>query len=204
MENANTITYTAFAGATRIASGALADVAGQVRQQFGPEEAASVAIFDDLESRPIDLDWRGTLGDVLSRLIIIESERSLTADADAVARGRGRPKLGVVAREVTLLPRHWDWLSGQPGGASVALRKLVEAARHEQAGADNIRRARDSAYRFISAMAGNQPGFEEATRALFAGDATGFADHSDAWPQDLREHARRLAAPGFGEATQAA
>lgn len=204
MENTPTLTYTAFAGNARIASGALADIASQIRQRFEPDEAVSVAIFDDLESRPVDLDWRGTVADVLARLPLDESERKLTSGHEAAARGRGRPKLGVVAREVTLLPRHWDWLSGQPGGASVALRKLVEAARREQGNADRARQARESAYRFISAMAGNQPGFEEATRALFARDAAKFTDHSDAWPPDVREHAHRLAAPGFGEATQAA
>lgn len=204
MENPNPPTYTAFAGNTRIASGALADVASQVRQRFEADEAASVAIFDDLESRSIDLDWRGTLADVLSRLPVAESERPLTSEPDAAARGRGRPRLGVVAREVTLLPRHWDWLSSQPGGASVALRKLVEAARREKSDTDRARQAREAAYRFISAMAGNQPGFEEATRALFAGDAAKFAAHSAAWPTDVREHAHRLAAPGFGQATQAA
>ena len=204
MENSNPRTYTAFAGDTRISSGTLAEVASRIRRQFAPDQAALVAIFDDLESRPVDLDWRGTLADVLSRLPIVESEHAPTAEFDTTARGRGRPKLGVVAREVTLLPRHWDWLSGQPGGASVALRKLVEAARRNQADADRARETRESAYRFISAMAGNQPGFEEATRALFAGDAVKFAAHSADWPRDVRAHAQRLAAPGLGAATQAA
>lgn len=109
-------------------------------------------------------------------------------------RGRGRPKLGVVAREVTLLPRHWEWLAAQPGGASVALRKLVEEARRSQSG--RARQAQERAYHFMNAMAGDLPGFEEATRALFAGDREGFAERIAGWPTDVREHAAWLASDG--------
>jgi hypothetical protein len=112
-------------------------------------------------------------------------------------RGRGRPKLGVVAREVTLLPRHWQWLSVQPGGASVAIRKLVEEARKANAGKNRVRRAREVAYRFMSAMAGNLSGFEEATRALFGKDSERFQSLTDSWPRDVRDYARKLAAAAF-------
>ncbi|MGK4708801.1 DUF2239 family protein, partial [Pseudomonas aeruginosa] len=103
-------------------------------------------------------------------------------------------KLGVVAREVTLLPRHWEWLAAQPGGASVALRKLVEEARRSQSG--RARQAQERAYHFMNAMAGDLPGFEEATRALFAGDPEGFAERIAGWPTDVREHAAWLASDG--------
>ena len=93
---------------------------------------------------------------------------------DGTPRGRGRPKLGVVAREVTLLPRHWDWLNSQSGGASVALRKLVEAARLAGDDKDRTRHAQEAAYRFMTALAGNLPGYEEATRALYAADPARF------------------------------
>jgi hypothetical protein len=119
------------------------------------------------------------------------------ADPPAPVRGPGRPKLGVVAREVTLLPRHWEWLGRQPGGASVALRKLVEDARRANGGKDRIREAREAAYRFMSAMAGNEPGFEEATRALFAGARGAFEANVAGWPHDVKAHARRLAEPSF-------
>jgi hypothetical protein len=99
----------------------------------------------------------------------------------------------VVAREVTLLPRHWDWLGSQPGGASVALRKLVDEARRLRGDRDRIRTAQEAAYHFMSAMAGNLPGFEEATRALFADDRHRFVDLIAAWPEDLRDHALKLA-----------
>src|SRR5690606_18915615 len=108
------------------------------------------------------------------------------------ARGRGRPKLGVIGREVTLLPRHWEWLDGQPGGASVTLRKLVEKAKRENAGADRCREGREAVYRFITVMAGNEPGYEEAVRTLFG---TGvdrlkqFRKQTQAWPADVREFA---------------
>lgn len=116
---------------------------------------------------------------------------------EAVPRGPGRPKLGVVAREVTLLPRHWEWLNGQPGGASVALRKLVDEARRANDGKDRVRQAREAAYRFMSVMAGNERGFEEATRALFAGDRERFEEFVASWPADVRDHAKRLAAAAF-------
>ncbi|MDB5750693.1 MAG: hypothetical protein JWP65_1114, partial [Ramlibacter sp.] len=108
-------------------------------------------------------------------------------------------QLGVVAREVTLLPRHWDWLAAQPGGASVTLRRLVDEARRGAGGADAMRAARERAYRFLNAVAGNLPGFEEALRALFAGDAARFAEFAAAWPQDVREHAQAMAAGAFSE-----
>jgi hypothetical protein len=113
------------------------------------------------------------------------------------ARRPGRPKLGVVAREVTLLPRHWDWLAGQPGGASVALRALVDRARRANEGKDRLREAQDAAYRFMSAMGGNEHGFEDAIRALFAGDRTQFDIAVERWPEDVREHAQKLAALVF-------
>ena len=112
-------------------------------------------------------------------------------------RGPGRPKLGVVAREVTLLPRHWDWLNAQPGGASVALRKLVEEARKTRGQSDTLRARQEAAYRFLSAIAGDWRNYEEATRALFAGDAVRFAELTESWPTDVRDHARHLASAAF-------
>ena len=103
----------------------------------------------------------------------------------------------MVAREVTLLPRHWDWLGTQPGGASVALRKLVEEARRVNADKDRLRQSQEAAYRFMSPMAGHLPGFEEATRALFAPDAARFHALIAPWPNDVREHTTTLAAQVF-------
>ena len=149
----------------------------------------TLSVFEDVTGRPVDLDLRGSAEEAVARL----APDPKPAPEPAPKPSRGRPRLGVVAREVTLLPRHWDWLATQPGGASAAVRRLVDAARQSSVEKDRVRTAKDSAYRFISAMAGNEQGFEEATRALFAGDETRFVAMSDSWPRDVREHARALA-----------
>jgi hypothetical protein len=188
---------TAFEGTRRIASGELAEVALRTKEVIDRGGDAPVLIFDDTTSEAIELDLRGTAQEVLERLGEPSGEGT-PADPDREApRGPGRPKLGVVPREVTLLPRHWDWLNGQPGGASVALRKLVEEARRVNEGKDRVRRAQEAAYRFMSAMAGNLPGFEEATRAFFAGNQARFDELVEPWPADVRDHARTLAAAAF-------
>ncbi|SHE96370.1 hypothetical protein SAMN02745157_1329 [Kaistia soli DSM 19436] len=183
------IDCTAFGGLKRIASGLLADVVVAAKAVLDRGEADTIAIFDNETSRPIEVDFRGSVEDVRRRLA--------APPAEATPRGPGRPKLGVVAREITLLPRHWDWLNAQPGGASVALRRLVEAARRDTDGEAKIRVAREAANRFMTAMAGDRPGYEEATRALFAGDQARFDAETEAWPADIRDHSRRLAIPAF-------
>ena len=173
----------AFAGQRLIAHGPAADLLPLVHAASGAGE--TVLTFDAVTGGVVDLDLRGAVADALARLIPApESEK----------RGPGRPKLGVTAREVTLLPRHWDWLASQPGGASVALRKLVEGAMREADGPDRARRAKEAAYRFMTAMAGDLPGYEEATRRLFAGDGAGFEAAVEGWPEGVRETARGLAA----------
>ena len=189
MEPRNQPRCTAFEGTRRIASGDLASVALAAKSATG--SGGIVLIFDDETGETIEVDFRGTPEDVLARL---SGPGSAPEDT---SRGRGRPKLGVVAREITLLPRHWEWLNGQPGGASVALRKLVEEAGRTNAGRDRARRAQEAAYRFMSAMAGDLPGFEEATRAFFARDAAKFASLTEPWPIDIRDHARRMAEAAF-------
>ena len=183
------VTYTAFDGARRIASGPLPEVALAVKQAIENGAAGPVHAYDDTTGRVTDIDISGSPADVVARLAPAPA-----AEAPA-PRGRGRPKLGVVAREVTLLPRHWEWLSSQPGGASVALRKLVDEARRTTAGAERMRRARDAAYHFMAATGGDLPGYEEALRVLFAGDRPRFVERLAAWPADLRDHAIRLAFP---------
>jgi hypothetical protein len=190
----------AFAGSKRIASGDLRKVALAAKGVWDHDKWAQVLIFDDLTSELIEVDFRGTPEDV-ERRIAAQFPATAPGSEPAVsagdARRPGRPRLGVVAREVTLLPRHWDWLASQPGGASVALRKLVEQARGANRGRDRQRRAQEAAYRFMSAMAGNEPGFEEAIRALFAGKVERFGEMVEPWPHDIREHAKKLAARGL-------
>src|SRR5436305_5101050 len=182
-------TFTAFEGQRRLASGPLDQVALVVRRAE-QRAAERVAIFSDATGRAIDLDLRGSDDEIVARL---PPDPAGPEASPSERRGRGRPKLGVVAREVTLLPRHWEWLQSQPGGASVALRKLVEAARRANADKDRGRAARDAAYHFMSAMAGDLPRFEDASRALFANDREEFTRLIAAWPGDIRDHIARLA-----------
>ncbi len=191
--------YTAFEGTHKIAAGDLRQVALKTKHVIDRGERAPVLIFDSTTGEVIEVDLRGTPEDVARRLPAPESTDP-PAPAEEPARRPGRPKLGVVAREVTLLPRHWEWLNRQPGGASVALRKLVEEARRASASRDRIRQARDAAYRFMTAIAGNEPGYEEALRALFAGQRERFLSRVAKWPADVRDQARLMAAGAFPEA----
>lgn len=174
--------YVVFDGPRLIARGSAGEAAVAMRRAQDGGSGGPLLAFDG-DGRQTDFDLRGDEAGILARY----------AEPPSAPRGRGRPKLGVVAREVTLLPRHWDWLARQPGGASVALRKLVEAAR---AGAEwRDREARDAAYRFMSAMAGDLPGFEEATRALFAGDLPRLESLAAHWPTDIAAHVIAIARP---------
>jgi hypothetical protein len=188
-------TCTAFAGSKRIASGRPEQVALAVKATLDANEGHPLLVFDDISGSLVDFDLRGTPEEILARL----GTEPTPEQPGEPARGPGRPKLGVVAREVTLLPRHWDWLNAQPGGASVALRKLVEAARVTHAGADRRRLAQQSADRFMSAVAGNEPGYEEAARALYSGDRVRFGESIAAWPADARDFAMQLATAAFDD-----
>ena len=132
-------------------------------------------VFDAITSRQVEIDYRGTVSDVLERIARPRRHRTRPRQLRR-RRGPGRPKLGVVGHEVTLLPRHWEWLNGQPGGASVTFRQLVDEARRAYVDKDRVRLAQESAYRFLACMAGDRPGFEEATRALFAGNKIRFEE----------------------------
>lgn len=188
-----TLRCTAFAGPQRIASGELRHVALKAKQAF--DAGKPVLVFEDASGQPVALPLELPAGELLRRLA---EPMAVAAEIDDLAPRRpGRPKLGVVSREVTLLPRHWAWLAAQPGGASVALRKLVEEARRVSADGNRRRAAQEAAYRFMQAMAGNEAGFDEAARALFAGDIGRFEEHSATWPDDVREHAALLAADAF-------
>lgn len=212
--------FTCFDGTRLLASGTKADVAIAFRRASDAGAAGPLLIFDDSTGRSIDLDLRGSEAQIAKRYALATepfedraaqvSNRNGTDEGDEGAedrakldvhedpkdtpssRGRGRPKLGVVAREITLLPRHWDWLGAQPGGASVALRKLVDEARHAHADRDRLRDAQQRAYHFMSAMAGDYSGFEEASRALFAMDMDRLRRIIDGWPADVKAHVERM------------
>jgi hypothetical protein len=184
--------FVAFQGHACLARGDLRSVQQACRAALAQDVRAPVLVFDHQTSEQIDVD----LGPTPSGNRAANAPDASTAIPERVA-GPGRPRLGVVAREVTLLPRHWDWLSAQPGGASVALRRLVDQARQTQKGQDRSRAAQESCYRFLSAIAGDLPGFEEAARALFAGDGKRLRMQIAAWPTDIQEHALSLAEPAL-------
>lgn len=183
---------TAFMDGRRVAAGTASVVIREVQRLVREAPSSLVLVFDDRTGETVEWDARG-----LEPIDEAPATGGDEAGAVSAPRGPGRPRLGVVAREVTLLPRHWEWLSSQPGGASVALRKLVEQARRADPEAERRREAREATYRFLSVAGGNEPGFEEAIRALFAGRAGDFAAKLVAWPGDLREHGLRMAAASF-------
>ncbi len=189
--------YVAFAGDRRIGSGSLGDVARAAREALDRRPDTSILVFDAQTSAPVEIDLRGSIDDVLARIPPAPARPADEDTAVATPRGPGRPKLGVVAREITLLPRHWDWLAQQKGGASVAIRRLVDEARRVNEDADRIRLGQEAAYRFMSAMAGDRPHYEEAIRALFAAEARRFAELIAEWPADVRDHAAKLAERAF-------
>lgn len=184
------VTLTAFEGTTRIGAGDRLAAALAAHAAMARGGSGAILVFDDATGEQVEFDLRGTVDDVAARLAPLPAPEP---------RGPGRPKLGVVAREVTLLPRHWDWLSRQSGGASVALRRLVETARLASEDGEAGARARDAAYRFATAIAGNQPDFEEAMRALFARDGRAFETSIAHWAPDLADHALAIARPWFAD-----
>jgi uncharacterized protein len=183
--------YTAFVGTRLVTAGPLEEVALEVKTLLGRDPTAAALVFDDTTGRPVDLDLRGSDDSVVRRLADHPVHRAKTPLA------AGRPKLGVVAREITLLPRHWEWLAAQPGGASVALRRLVDEARHASPVADRVRRAREATYRFMTAVAGDLPRYEEAIRALFAGDGARYHAVIGDWPNGVQLYAGLLSQDAF-------
>lgn len=189
-------TYTVFCGTRAVGSGSITTVAVAAHRALAKDSAAVLTVVCHGSGRTVDLDLRGSEAEVAQRHPAPGAPVTDASASDPAApRRRGRPRLGVMAREVTLLPAHWDWLANQPGGASVALRKLVLQAMRAHAAPDALRRARERTYAFMSTMAGDLPGFEEATRALFAGDAARLAAQMAAWPPDVRQLVTTLAQP---------
>ncbi len=204
MPDPTTTSCTAFAGQRLLLTGPLADVALAVQRSTGVTE--TVLVFEDATGRTVDLDLRGSDAEILARLVqppaIYPGRYRPNADMPSDTtrseeglkqKARGRPKLGVVAREVTLLPRQWEWLTDQPGGASATLRRLVDEARKAASPRQQRRAAQEAAYQFMQAIAGDLPGYEEATRALFADDRSSLENRIAAWPEDIRTYALRLA-----------
>jgi uncharacterized protein len=188
---------TAFDHARRVVWGSYVQVAIAVKEHVRAKTDASVLIFDDNSGEQVDFDLRGTDQEIAERI-----RKLFPASSEPATRSVGRPRLGVVSREVTLMPHHWEWLAEQPGGASVTLRRLVEGAlRAGPSEEARLRKVHERTYRFMSAMAGNLPNFEEAARALFANNIPGLKKLIVGWPADIRSHIVHLCkdAPSTGQ-----
>lgn len=192
---------TAFLGVGVVSSGSLHHVISTVKDTLDDSGLTQLLIFDDSTGKQIDVDFRGNTDDVLNRLEEQFSDLPGTEVNNQPTRRVGRPKLGVVSGEVTLLPRHWEWLKSQPGGASVTLRKLVDEARHTGGKQSKIRESQEATYHFMTAIAGNFHQYEEALRGLYAGDLNRFYHFIDDWPPDIKNHIKKLAANAFPEGT---
>ncbi|MBN1605796.1 MAG: DUF2239 family protein [Polyangiaceae bacterium] len=197
-------TFTVFSGYRLVASGTLEPTVRRAKEEA--DQGQAVLLLDDLTGEQIDLDLSGSADDAVARLAGHPVLGPLVSRARAPVARPGRPRLGVVSREVSLLPRHWDWLATQNGGASAALRRLVDEARKRNGAKDRAARARDAVARFLWVVAGNLPGFEEASRSLYGRDLQRFLQHIEGWPADVRQHAERLVreAVRLGELADAA
>ncbi|WP_405112895.1 DUF2239 family protein [Paenibacillus sp. FSL K6-1217] len=189
--------YTAFLGVEIVASGSLQHVVTAVKSKLSDRELAGLLIFNDSTGKPIDVDLRGETGEVLAGLEAPVGESPAGEGNPQTVRRAGRPKLGVVSGEVTLLPRQWEWLKAQPGGASVTLRKLVDEARRAGEPQSVIRKSQEAAYSFMTAMAGDFSHYEEALRALYAGDSERFDQYTQDWAPDIRSQVKKLAIGAF-------
>jgi hypothetical protein len=214
--------YTAFLGTALVHTGPLPSVARACARAMNTHTGAGTPlVFDDRNGQLVELDLRGTPAEAAARAtqmakalaaaqtapqsmstaVSSAAPEATAAAASAAPRGRGRPQLGVVAREVTLLPRHWEWLALQPGGASVTLRKLIDEARRTTGSKNEVRVAQERCYRFMSPVAGNLTQFEDATRALFSGKLQAFESAIAAWPKEVARYAQQLASGAFPPAS---
>lgn len=187
-EQIQNLTYTAFEGFQMLAQGRLDEVALKVKRRLKDDSTAQILIFSDSTGKEMDLDLSGSEKEIISRLKVFISADEVSSPS----AGPGRPKLGVVAREVSLLPRHWEWLSTQSGGASATLRRLVDEARKKSLSKESIKQSQEKAYKLMSALAGNLPDYEEALRALYRRDDHGFQRLIANWPPDLKAYLAQL------------
>ena len=173
--------YSAFSGNRLIAFGSLLDVVRASKAHVDAIEDPRLLIFEDRTGRQIDFDLSGTVADVLARAMPAP-ERI----------GPGRPKLGVVSREISLLPRHWEWLEAQQQGISAGLRRLVDEASKRNPREQRAKKGREALSKFMTTMAGNLANYEEANQALFASQNARFEELIAGWPEDIRAHLLRV------------
>jgi hypothetical protein len=195
MTNDNPQQYSAFDGHQLFAQGSLEEVVLEVKRRTRAAPESRILVFSDSTGKEMDFDLSGSEKEVLQRLKIYTSAEPVSL----ASPGPGRPRLGVVAREVSLLPRHWEWLSTQSGGASAAIRRLVEDARKNTGDRELVKKAQERAHKFMTGIAGDLPGFEEALRALYSRNRKKFKEQISAWPSDVKTHALRMAGPALGD-----
>ena len=182
-------TFTAFLGDSQIAAGTLEQLLPPVKARFDKPDCPLILIFDNANGKQVDFELRGSLEGVLMGAIPAKPKT-----------GAGRPKLGVVAREISLLPRHWEWLEQHASGASAGIRRLIDEARNQEPSRERTRRAKEATGRVLTALAGDRPGYEEATRALYAGDAKRFKQEIKSWPKEVLAYVALLAKEAFSPA----
>lgn len=185
-------TYTAFEGDKLFSHGSLAEVVTKIKKRLGKAQNAPMLIFSDATGATIDFNFQGTEKEIAKRLAVFVAGKS-----PRPTEGPGRPRLGVVSREISLLPRHWEWLATQPGGASATLRRLVEDGAKRAVGSTSTKQAQERAHKFMSSVAGDRPGYEEALRALYRRDRKGFSTQIASWPEDLQGYVQKLAKSAF-------
>jgi len=175
-----TTNMTVFMGQQVLVNGSTEDVLKVLKSRYELQDYSPVLVFEDATGNQMDFDLRGSMEEVLLRA------------GQSSSRSRGRPSLGVASREISLFPRHWEWLESQPRGVSATLRLLVEQERKRNPGAQERRRLQDAANRFLTAMAGNLPNYEEVTRALYADDHERLKILMADWPAGIRNFVHRL------------
>lgn len=184
--------YTVFDKFQILSQGSLNEVAIAVKKRLRIQSDARILIFSDSTGRQVDLDFSGTEKDTLERLKIYIPK---TASPHT---GAGRPKLGVIPREISLLPHHWEWLLNQEGGASSAIRRLIdEKNKPALLAKDKIKQAQEVTYKFLSAIAGDLPHFEDVIRFLYRKDKKKFENLMSDWPKDIVKYSTALANQAF-------
>ena len=194
MRTTNVIRYTAFEGTSLLERGALEEVVLSIKKHLGSSGNSGVLIFSDMTGKTMDFNFHGSKEDVLKRL-----EKYAPAEEIKESTGPGRPKLGVVSREISLLPRHWEWLATQPGGASATIRLLVEEARKKASNITSVKQMQERAYQVMSVLAGDFQGYEEALRSLYKKDQKGLLSQIQHWPSDVKKYVIEITKPIFEE-----
>jgi hypothetical protein len=185
--------YTAFGNGKLIVHGGLDEVVLKIKRWNDKNTTGSLLVFNDFTGKTMEFDLRGSEKDVLQRIEMFLPQETV------VAAGPGRPKLGVVTREVSLLPQHWEWLASQPEGASGALRKLVEGAKKNLVMKETVKQVQERTYKIMSILAGDFPQYEEALRSLYRKNEETFKQHIATWTPDIKDYVMKTAEPVFDE-----